>query len=47
MISLDDQIAAKLVVLIEGIADHKMSNYHMELLAKEVVADIKDMCGVE
>lgn len=36
-------IAAKLTVLIEGIADHKMSAYSQERLAKEIITDIRDM----
>lgn len=40
-----DKIAAKLNVLIEGIADHKMDDYNQEMLAKELVADIRTMCG--
>lgn len=37
-------LAAKLNVLIEGIADHKMDTYNREMLSREIVADIKDMC---
>lgn len=39
-----DKIAAKLNVLIEGIADHKMDAYSQEMLAKELVGDISEMC---
>jgi hypothetical protein len=38
---LEDRIAAKLDVLIEGIADHKMNSHNREMLAKEVVGDLR------
>lgn len=40
---LQDQIAAKLNVLIEGIADHKMSDYSQEHLAKEIISDLCEL----
>lgn len=43
-LALAHRIAAKLIVLIEGIADHKITDYNQEMLAKEIVADIKSMC---
>jgi hypothetical protein len=41
---LRDRIAAKLTVLIEGIADHKMTDHSREMLAKEIVDDITQLC---
>ncbi|ASZ74577.1 RF-1 peptide chain release factor [Mycobacterium phage Phabba] len=40
---LQDRIAAKLNVLIEGIADHKMSDYSQEHLAKEIISDLCEL----
>lgn len=40
MTPLQEMIAAKLAVLIEGIADHKMMAHNIEALSKEIVSDI-------
>lgn len=40
-----DMIAAKLDVLIEGIADHKMTDYNRRMLGREIIADIRDLCA--
>lgn len=39
------RIAASLNVLIEGIADHKMTAYNQEQLAMQIVTDIRELCA--
>lgn len=46
-IDVETQIAAKLAVFIEGIADHKIVKYHEERLGREIVGDIKSLIRKE
>lgn len=40
-----DLIVAKLTVLIEGVADHKMDDYNKRGLGREIIADIQSLCS--
>lgn len=46
-ISLEDTIAAKLGVLIEGMVLHRMTQGNIEDLSKEIVGDIRDLIRQE
>ncbi|ACH62010.1 putative RF-2 protein [Mycobacterium phage Myrna] len=43
----EDKIAVKLLVLIEGVADHKMDGHQRVGLATEIVGDIRELLEPE